>query len=224
MNDTLFYRLVRWTSIPLFKLYFSLRRAGSEQVPANGPVIVAGNHASYLDPAVLGSAFPRPIHFLINARVWRATGMNWFYRGMRSIPVDRDGRPTRDAIQAALHRLGQGRVVGIFPEGGRNGAGGVEEALAGVALLARKSGALVVPAGLAGTADAMPIGKALPEPVPIRVHFGEPLRVEPPAGRGPAARRSADRRFTVELMERIAGLVRKAEAERLASSGVQEVS
>ena len=224
MNDTLFYRLVRWTSIPLFRLYFPLKRSGVEKVPAEGPLIVAGNHASFLDPAVLGSAFPRPVHFLINARVWRRRGLNWFYRGMRSIPVDREGRPTRDAIQQALRRLEQGRVVGIFPEGGRNDGGSLEEALAGVALLARRSGALVVPTGLAGTGQSMPKGSPLPEPMPICVRFGEPLRLEPPSESGPAARRAADSRFTAELMSQIGQLVGEAELERLPGAGLQAAS
>jgi len=224
VNDTLFYRLIRWTSIPLFRLFFRLSGQGLANVPAEGPVIVAGNHASFIDPAVLGSLFPRPVHFLINASVWRKTAMNWFFRGMRSIPIDRDGRPTRDAIQMALHRLKQGRVVGIFPEGGRVDGGGLEDALAGVALLARRSGAQVVPAGLAGTGESMPKGKVLPEPVPVRVCFGEPLLLEPPTEKGPAARRKADRCFTEELMKRIGDLVVRAEAERLPGSRVQEIS
>ncbi len=224
MNDTLFYRLIRWTSIPLFRLYFRLSRQGLENIPAEGPVIVAGNHASYIDPAILGSTFPRPVHFLINAKVWRKRGMNWFFRGMRSIPVDRDGRPTRAAIQTALHRLKQGRVVGIFPEGGRMEGGSLEEALAGVALLARRSGAQVVPAGLAGTGESMPRAKALPEPVPIRVCFGAPLLLGVPGEKGPAARREADRCFTEELMKRIGDLVVQAESGRLPAHRVQELS
>lgn len=224
MNDTLFYRLVRWTSIPLFRLYFPVKRSGVERVPAEGPLIVAGNHASFLDPAVLGSAFPRPVHFLVNARVWRRKGLNWFYRGMRSIPVDREGRPTRDAIQQALRRLEQGRVVGIFPEGGRNEGSSLEEALAGVALLARRSGALVLPAGLAGTERSMPKGAALPEPMPLGVCFGEPLRLELPSEAGPVARRAADSRFTAELMSRIGELVDEAECERSPGAGLQAAS
>lgn len=224
MDGSLFYRTVRRTSIPLFRLYFGLRAGGLENVPADGPLLVAANHESYLDPAVLGSAFPRPLHFLINARVWRAAAMNWFYRGMQAIPVDRDGRPTRDAINAALERLRQGRAVGIFPEGGRAGDGGLEEALAGVSLLARRSGAPVLPVGIAGTGDSMPVGKALPEPVPVRLAIGEPLSHRSPAEDGPKARRVADRRFTEELMTRIADLAAHARQQRCGASAATEAS
>ena len=102
--------------------------------------------------------------------------MNWFYRGMRAIPVDRDGRPTREAISTALRRLREGQVVGIFPDGGRVDELSVDRALAGVALLARHSGAAVLPVGIAGTAESMPRGAGLPEPLPLRVHFGESFR------------------------------------------------
>ena len=219
MSRALFYRTVRAASIPLFRLYFGLRVEGLGEVPSEGPLLVAANHASYLDPAVLGSGFPRPMHFLINARVWRAKAMNWFYRGMEAIPVDRDGRPTRDAIAAALGRLREGRVVGIFPEGGRAEGGSVEEALAGVSLLARRSGAPVLPVGIAGTGESMPVGKALPEPVPVRVAIGAPMRHDAPEERGPHARREHDRLFTEELMNRIAELAARAESGRRPGAG-----
>jgi 1-acyl-sn-glycerol-3-phosphate acyltransferase len=175
-------------------------------VPRTGPVIVAANHVSFLDPAVLGSAFPRRVHFLIDASTWAHWSMNWFYRGMKAIPVDRTGGPSREAIRRAMTRLGEGCVVGIFPEGGRVRDAAMARAMEGVALLARHTGAPVVPAGIAGTAEAMPRGRAIPEPTPVRVAFGEPVRHADVATSIGVAGRDADGPFTRLLMRRIAAL------------------
>jgi 1-acyl-sn-glycerol-3-phosphate acyltransferase len=223
MDGSVFYRLVRWTSIPLFRLYFPLSASGRQHVPAEGPLIVAANHASYLDPAVLGSACPRPLHFLINRRVWRVPAMNWFYRGMESIPVDPAGAGARASIQAALVRLQAAAAVGIFPEGARAEGGELQDALDGVALLSRRSGAPVVPVGIAGTAESMPKGASLPEPLPVRVAFGPPMR-RADSGGGPRARREEDREFTDELMRRIAELVEEAEAGRRPAAALGRAS
>jgi 1-acyl-sn-glycerol-3-phosphate acyltransferase len=205
-----FYDLVRWTSIPLFALYFRLERRGLEQVPGSGPVIVAANHVSFLDPAVLGSAFPRRLRFLIDRTTWSYPSLNWFYRGMAAIPVPRDGGLTRDAIRAALGALAGGAAIGIFPEGGRREGLDPEAAYLGVALLARHSRAPVVPAGLAGTDRAMPRGVVLPEPCRVRVTFGKALRhADVAAG---LSGRAADERFTRTLME-VIGRLARADAE-----------
>jgi len=199
-----FYSVVRWASIPLFALYFRLAVEGEEHVPDTGAAIVAGNHVSYLDPAVLGSACPRTLHFLMDGRIFRRRGLSWFFRGMEAVPVERD-RSGRETIRASLSHLDAGRAIGIFPEGGRTAPDRPLEPLAGVALLARRTGALVVPVGITGTERSMPLGKTLPEPVKVRVRFGEPLRPADAGGGGRAAR-EADQAFTAELMARIARL------------------
>jgi 1-acyl-sn-glycerol-3-phosphate acyltransferase len=202
---SLFYSSVRLASRPAFAAWFRLRREGIENIPADGPVIVAGNHVSYLDPAVLGSACPRPVRFLISAQVWQHRSMNWFYRGMRSIPVDRSGGPTRAAIRAALAALEDGEVVGIFPEGGRTKPGHVDPALIGVGLIARLSGVPVIPVGIVGTERSMPVGAGFPRPAKVVVRFGRPL--DPDAIAAGRTGREADTAFTTRLMADIQALV-----------------
>lgn len=194
-----FYRVIRALSKPLFALLFRLRREGPADVP-QGAVIVAANHVSYLDPAVVGATFPRVVRFLIAEDVWRFRPLTWFYRAMLSIPVNRSG-VARSALKAALALLQRGEVVGIFPEGGRVAAGAREGAMFGVALMARRSGAPVIPAGIRGTERAMPRGVALPRPVRVVVRYGAPLLYDDVA-RG-MDRAAADHAFTEELMRRI---------------------
>jgi 1-acyl-sn-glycerol-3-phosphate acyltransferase len=170
-----FYRSVRFLSLPAFAVWFRVRSEGLEHVPPAGPLILAANHVSYLDPAVVGSTFPRVIRFLIARDVHDHPILRWFYRSMLSIPVDRTGGTARQALKEALRALARGEVVGIFPEGGRVAPGQAEEGLAGVALLARRSGAPVVPVGIAGTDAAMPRGAAWPRPAGVVVRHGEPL-------------------------------------------------
>ena len=199
----MFYEAVRWASIPAFAVYFRLTAEGRDAIPRTGPLIVAGNHVSYLDPAVLGSVCPRNLHFLMDGKIFARRGFSWFFRGMDAIPVEKDGSG-RDTIRKALAHLERGEAVGIFPEGGRVAPGRELSALGGVALLARRSGAPVVPVGIVGTARSMPLGRALPRPVAVRVRFGAPGRHER-AGGGRAGR-AADEAFTGDLMANIAAL------------------
>ena len=180
--------------------YFRLSHEGREHVPADGALIVAANHVSYLDPAVLGATLPRPAHFIMVGGIWRKTGLNWFFRGMRSIPVDREGLMSRSALKAALDALARGEVVGIFPEGGRALPDGSVPALAGVALLARRSGAPVLPTGISGTFEALPRGRAIPRICKIRVRFGPLVRHE-------GLSREQDAAFTTVLMREIRALI-----------------
>ena len=204
MPRAAFYHLVRLLSRPVFAAWFRLTRDGLSGLPAEGPLILAANHVSFLDPAVVGSSFPRAVRFLIHERVWAHASLNWFYRGMLSIPVGRDGAVARAALREALAALRDGQVVGIFPEGGRVAPGSPDEALSGVAMLARKSGAPVVPVGIRGTARAMPRGAAIPRPVGLSVRYGRPLLYD--QVRGELSGRAADAAFTLELMSRIRDL------------------
>lgn len=200
----MFYHLVRWLSRIPFALYFRLARTDVDRVPGEGAALLAANHVSFLDPAMVGSTSPRKVYFLMTADIFRRSGLRWFFRWMDAIPVDRAGRPTRDAIRAALRRLAAGDLVGIFPEGARVDGAQLGEGLAGVALLARRSGAPVVPVGITGTDRAMPRGTAIPRPASVRVRYGTPFRhAEVTAG---LAGREADEAFVRRLMESIDAL------------------
>lgn len=124
---------------------------GGEHVPATGPIIVACNHFSFLDPPMLAATFPRPGHVLAKRELF-AAGLGPVIAWLGAIPVNR-GEADVDALAMTLDALAQGRVIAIFPEGtrGRERPSALKAGRRGVALMAHLSGAPVVPVGIAGT-------------------------------------------------------------------------
>ena len=138
----------RLVSRTLVRSLYAARAHGGEHVPAWGPVILAANHTGYLDGAVVQGLSPRPAHFLVLASTFdRAIGPVLRHSGQ--VPLEQ-GTGARQGLMAALGILGRGGVVGIFPEGGR-GLGNLAHAGKGVAWLAVRSGAPVVPVACLGT-------------------------------------------------------------------------
>ena len=161
---------------PLLRRFFDFRATGLDNIPANGPFIVAANHANYLDGVVLSAALPRQIVFLVMPRVYRATPLHpLFHRHVGSIPISL-ARPDPGAIRRALRVLGGGGVVGIFPEGPFSRNGQLVRGQAGVALVALRAGVPVIPAAITGTFEALVARRSyIPRCVPLRVRFGRAL-------------------------------------------------
>jgi len=136
--------------------------------------VVVANHASFLDPIVLGAANPRNVAFLINSASNRSSLMGWFYRLYRSIPVDLGGG-NRDTIRQCHAALDAGEVVGVFPEGGITRDGGFLLGNPGAVALVLRKNVAIVPVGLVGVRDAFPYGSSLPRPRRIEVRFGDPI-------------------------------------------------
>jgi 1-acyl-sn-glycerol-3-phosphate acyltransferase len=198
------YRTLRRPIRSALARWFDLRIDGLEHLPTSGPYIVAANHHNYLDAVVLGVSVPAPIAFIVMPRVWRATRLHpAFHRHIGSIPINLE-RPDIGALRRALGHLDGGGVVGIFPEGPFSVRGRLERGLPGVALLALKSGAPVVPAALHGTYEALRDRRFyVPRPTPIRVRFGPPRQVAREDARGRDARLGA----TARIMHDIAALL-----------------
>src|SRR5438477_11637332 len=199
------YRALRAPVRGVLARWFGLHVEGTEHLPDRGPYLVAANHHNYLDAIVLGVSVPAPIAFLVMPRVWRATPLHpAFHRHVGSIPLQVD-RADVGALRRALAALERGRVVGIFPEGPFSVRGRLERGLPGVALLALRSGAPVVPAGIAGTFEAL-VGRAchIPRPSRLAVRFGPPRRFTTEGGDG---RRAARERVTRRIMDDIAALL-----------------
>jgi 1-acyl-sn-glycerol-3-phosphate acyltransferase len=181
------YAPVRRAARFLLEGLFDLETTGLPHLPRDGGYIVAANHHNYLDGVVLGAALPRRIAFLVMPRVYRATPLHpAFHRWAGHIPLNL-ARPDPAAMRRALRLLEAGQVVGIFPEGPFSVSGRLERGLPGVALLALRSGAPVVPVGIRGTYEAL-CGRRfyLPRLHPIRVCVGTPRRFS-------AARRGSER-------------------------------
>jgi len=198
----MFYWFVKGVFYPFVTLYLGLSRDGLQHLPRTGPAIVVSNHASYMDAILLGSASPRPIHFIVLQWMYDLIAIRWFYWGMATIPVSAGGDAR--GIRRALRTLSSGRVVGVFPEGSRSADGRLGEAQPGAALLAALSGAPVVPAFIDGARDSMPVGTRFPRPARIHVRFGAPLRF--PAGSG-----ARDREALLEFAQRMETAIRALE-------------
>ncbi len=184
------YAVCRFASWTLLRTIWRFRTIDAHLVPRDGPLIVACNHVSYLDPPALGVAAPRQIAYMAKTELFAIPVLGALIDGLGAFPVDRS-RGDVAAIKAAAKVLERGAALGIFPEGTRNLKGDVRPQM-GVALLASLSGATVVPAYVNGSAEAKRLRR-------ITVAFGEPLRFE--AGR--QARREALAKWTDELMRRI---------------------
>lgn len=178
----LLYRVIRRLFRLIATVVFRFRVEGAERVPPNGPGIIVAAHRSWLDPACVGGACPRPVRFLILDSVYQQPWARWFYRSMRSIPVTPGGSSSISALRGALRWLERGELIGIFPEGRVVLKGEVERIHAGAALLSVRSGAPVIPVTIRGSARAWPHGRAYPAPAQVSVHIGVPIW-PPAAGR-----------------------------------------
>ncbi len=193
------YALAKTILEPLTKTLFDARVTGADRVPATGPLVVAANHRSYLDPPLLGTWFPRTIHFMAKRELFKIVGLGWFISQVHAFPVDRD-RADLAAFRQALRILKDGGVVGIFPEGTRNLAGEAK-ARGGAVLLAATANCPIVPVALVNTALAVRRLRASK----VEVRIGEPIRLQ---GSGRKPTKNEIETWTSELsqtIDRLAG-------------------
>lgn len=181
----------------LFRVVWRMRVEGAQRVPRQGPLILACNHASYLDPPALGCAAPRIVSYMAKAELFKIPVLGPAIASVRAFPVER-GKGDVAAIRTALKELERGGCVGIFPEGTRVKEGEVRAPQAGVGLLAYLSRARVVPAAVSGSNKARTLAR-------ITVRFGDPMEFR---CAGSKATRAELESFAAEVLERIRGLQR----------------
>jgi len=157
------------------QMFFRGDAAGLENLPESGGYIVAANHASLLDPPIVGQFLPRQVNFFARKTLWKPGLASWWLDAVRTIPVDRDGGVSLDAIKRVLHALSSGNVVIVFPEGTRSRDGELQPARPGVGLLACKAHVPVVLARVFGSFEAFGRGGRLRLGSPVSVVFGRPL-------------------------------------------------
>ena len=167
-----FYDFAKATLRPVTALLFAVQVSGAERVPATGPLVVAANHRSYLDPPLLGAWFPRTVHFMAKRELFSMPVLSWAIRNVHAFPVERDSADL-GSIRRALRILKDGGVVGIFPEGTRNIAGDAK-ARGGAVLLAALAQCPIVPVALVGTQRAASRLRASK----VEVRIGEPVMLQ----------------------------------------------
>ncbi|MET8111050.1 lysophospholipid acyltransferase family protein [Streptomyces prasinus] len=178
----MFYYLLKYVLLgPLLRLVFRPRIEGLEHVPSSGAAIVAGNHLSFSDHFLMPAILKRRITFLAKAEYFTGPGIKgrltaFFFHSAGQIPVDRSGKDAGGAaIREGLGVLGEGELLGIYPEGTRSHDGRLYKGKVGVAVMALKAGVPVIPCAMIGTFEAQPPGKVVPHIHPVVIRFGEPL-------------------------------------------------
>ena len=169
------YRLVRRTIMVVLYPYFRVQRRGGEHFRMDGPVIVAPVHRSNLDTPLLSGMGHRRLRALSKESLFHNRFFGAFLSALGAFPVRR-GTADREAIREAIKMLDAGEQVVVFPEGARQTGPRVEAVFDGVSYLAYRTGAAVVPVGIAGTEAAMASGTRLPRPVRVALVAGPPIR------------------------------------------------
>lgn len=186
------------------RLYFRLT---FENAPNHlrGAYVVAANHTSLLDGALVQMALRRRVSFFLTISFYRLRALNWFFRWIHTIPVY-DGGGNKNALFEATERLQAGEVVGIFPEGGIAKDGKPMKPRPGVAIIAEAAQVPVVPVAILGAFEAMPRGAFFPKPRRIHLRFGDPIL---PLARSEAPRRERYREYADTVMSSILALAQK---------------
>jgi 1-acyl-sn-glycerol-3-phosphate acyltransferase len=175
------YRTLELTLAPALRMVYRPVVSGLEAVPHDGPLILAANHISFADEFFTPLAARRQVFYFAKAEYFTTPGLRGramaaFFNGMGQVPVERaDTRAAASVIDIGVDVLRQGRALGIFPEGTRSPDGRMHKFRTGVARLALRSGAPVIPVGLIGTRDVQPPGERRWHRAHVEVHFGEPM-------------------------------------------------
>jgi 1-acyl-sn-glycerol-3-phosphate acyltransferase len=167
------YRPVRLVFMPFFLIYFRLQRIGREHLPPSGPLLLAANHRSFLDPFVIGAMIKRPVYYMAKRELFEKRWQAWVLNALGAFPVDR-GTGDGAAMETARAILARGDCVVVFPEGTRKRTGGLAEPRRGIGRLALETGAPVAPIAVIGTEEVRRGWRIRPRKV--RISAGRPMQ------------------------------------------------
>lgn len=171
--NPILYRAARAVLVPFFLIYLRMQRIGREHLPRSGPLLLAANHRSFLDPFVIGALVRRPVYYMAKRELFEPRWQAWLLNSLGAFPVDR-GASDHDAMRTAREILQRGDCVVIFPEGTRTRRGPLGEPHRGVGRLALETGAHVAPISVIGT-ERVRRGWRI-RPRKVRLRAGRPLR------------------------------------------------
>ncbi len=166
--STLFFKLglILWNRIEVYNEHL---------IPKSGGVLIVSNHASYLDPPIIGvGARYRPVHFMARDTLWNNTFGNWWLNNVGCIPVSR-GTGDIAALKKSINLLKGGNVLSVFPEGTRSDDGKIKKFKSGIGFIIEKSKCVVIPAYIDGSFKAFSKYSKLIKPYKIKVIFGNPI-------------------------------------------------
>ena len=209
----MFYWFLKYVAVgPMVKLVFRPRAVGTEHVPSTGAAIIAGNHLSAADWIFMPLSLRRRVTFLAKAEYFTGTGpkgfaQRVFFGGSGQVPIDRtNASAAEDAIRTGIRILGQGKLLGIYPEGTRSPDGRLFRGKTGIARMTLETGAPVVPVAMLYQPRRVPLpgklGRVLSKNmVRVVIRFGEPLDFSRYAGL--SGDRFVERSITDEIMYEI---------------------
>jgi 1-acyl-sn-glycerol-3-phosphate acyltransferase len=199
------YYLLKYVILgPWLRMIFRPQVEGRDNVPDQGPAIIASNHLSFSDSIFMPLMVKRKVTFVAKAEYFTGRGVKgWltkmFFVGTGTIPVDRSGgRAAQAAIDTGLRILREGRLFGIYPEGTRSPDGRLYRGKTGIARLALESGSPVIPVVMLNSDEIQPLGKILPKIKRVKIRFGAPMDFSRYAGM--AGDRFIERAVTDEIM------------------------
>ena len=173
----LFYRCCKLFVFIVLKILFRVSAKGRANIPTEGGVVIVSNHASNLDPPIIGVEAGRMVHIMAKKELFEIPVMGKMIPHLGAFPVNRGGAD-RGALRKASQVLKDGSVLLIFPEGTRTRDGELQKAKPGVGLIAKMAGVPIVPAYIQGSYKALPRKQALPKLTKITVHFGQPFEIK----------------------------------------------
>lgn len=168
------WRFFRVLATPIFLWWIRVRATGTQHLPLSGPALLVSNHQSYLDPLAIAFPASRPVSYVARSNLFSIPILGWILRHTYVIPIRRDGGAA-GGIRAAAERLGEGFLVGVFPEGTRSPDGRLAPLKPGLLSILRRAPVTVIPVGVAGTRHSLGRGDFLVKPAAVRVVFGAPI-------------------------------------------------
>jgi 1-acyl-sn-glycerol-3-phosphate acyltransferase len=202
-QPTLWYRFCKWLIREiLWRATGGLRILNRDRFPKEGPVLVAPVHVSNFDPFMVGVCTPRPLSFMAKKELFEHWFVRRLIRSFQAFPVER-GIGDTAAIRLALEILREGSCLLVFPEGTRGDGVSFNEIKPGIAMLAKKSGAKVLPVGIHGTHKMFPRDGGKFRRTRVTVAFGEPIDYfEVEAAGDPGTARERFTRLVIEGLDR----------------------
>src|SRR4051812_4421593 len=193
------YELVRFVLTPFLLIFFRARTIDTDKVPADGPVIIAPNHFSFLDHFFIAVYLRRKVHFMAKSQLFEKP-MQFIYTHGGVFPVRR-GHSDEEAFKTAHAVLERGDIVVMYCEGGRSRSGDLGEAKPGIGRLALESGAVVVPTAISGTQHSR-YWKRLHFPK-VTVQYGDPMKFDQVVEDPPRDQAQAAAQIVFERIEKL---------------------
>jgi len=170
-------KLTYWIGHTIFraaaKAFFRYQVVGREKLVQTGPVLIASNHESFLDPPLVGIAYDHPVYYLARKTLFKGP-TKWLYPRWNAIPVDQEA-PDMSSLKKIIKMLRGGEQVVVFPEGARTLDGKLQPGAPGVGLIAAKSNATIQPVRIFGAYEALPRGSGRLRFHPVTIVVGDPV-------------------------------------------------